>query len=143
MPTHSGADLGARPRKQSQIGYVDETWLWLDPERAALLGDAIGLVLLVVLETLAPAERLAFVLHDFLAIPVDEIAAIIGRTPDATRQLASRARRRGGPVGRAVMVDVNDADTARASDGHREPREGYGGALRLCEGSFSGTCGST
>ena len=97
MPTHSGADMGARPRKQSQIGYVDETWLSLDPERAALLGDAIGLVLLVVLETLAPAERLAFVLHDVFAIPFDEIAAIIGRTPDATRQLASRARRRGGP----------------------------------------------
>jgi RNA polymerase sigma-70 factor, ECF subfamily len=65
-----------------------------DPEQEALLADSVGLALLVVLETLTPAERLAFVLHDMFAVPFDEIAEIIDRSPDATRQLASRARRR-------------------------------------------------
>jgi RNA polymerase sigma factor (sigma-70 family) len=65
-----------------------------DPEHEALLADSIGLALLVVLETLAPAERLAFVLHDMFAVPFDEIAPIVDRSPDAARQLASRARRR-------------------------------------------------
>ncbi len=65
-----------------------------DPEREALLADAIGPALLVVLDTLTPAERLAFVLHDLFAVPFDEIAPIVGRSPAATRQLASRARRR-------------------------------------------------
>jgi RNA polymerase sigma-70 factor (ECF subfamily) len=65
-----------------------------DPEYEALLADSVGLALLVVLEQLAPAERLAFVLHDMFAVPFDEIAAIVGRSPEATRQLASRARRR-------------------------------------------------
>ncbi|GAA3436668.1 sigma-70 family RNA polymerase sigma factor [Kutzneria kofuensis] len=64
------------------------------PEQEALLADSVGPALLVVLETLAPAERLAFVLHDLFAVPFDEIAPIVGRTPAATRQLASRARRR-------------------------------------------------
>ncbi|HEY0494162.1 MAG TPA: sigma-70 family RNA polymerase sigma factor [Kutzneria sp.] len=64
------------------------------PEQEALLADSVGPALLVVLETLAPAERLAFVLHDLFAVPFDEIAPIVGRTPTATRQLASRARRR-------------------------------------------------
>ena len=59
-----------------------------------LLADSVGLALLVVLETLSPAERLAFVLHDMFAVPFDEIARIVGRSPAATRQLASRARRR-------------------------------------------------
>jgi RNA polymerase sigma-70 factor, ECF subfamily len=66
----------------------------IDPEHEALLADAVGLALLVVLETLAPAERLAFVLHDMFAVPFDEIAPIVGRSPTAARQLASRARRR-------------------------------------------------
>ncbi len=66
----------------------------VDPEHQALLADAVGLALLVVLDTLPPAERLAFVLHDMFAVPFDEIAPIVERTPDATRQLASRARRR-------------------------------------------------
>ena len=66
----------------------------VDPEREALLADAVGPALLVVLETLAPAERLAFVLHDMFAVPFDEIAPIVGRSPAAARQLASRARRR-------------------------------------------------
>ncbi|MGH9917327.1 MAG: sigma factor-like helix-turn-helix DNA-binding protein, partial [Nitrososphaerales archaeon] len=64
------------------------------PEDDALLADSVGLALLVVLDTLAPAERLAFVLHDLFGVPFDEIAPIVGRTPTATRQLASRARRR-------------------------------------------------
>jgi RNA polymerase sigma-70 factor, ECF subfamily len=72
----------------------------LDPEQEAILADAVGLALLVVLETLTPQERLAFVLHDMFAVPFDEIASIIGRSPTAARQLASRARRRvqGAPV---------------------------------------------
>ena len=66
----------------------------LDPEQEALLADSIGLALLVVLETLTPAERLAFVLHDTFGVPFEEIASVVGRTPAAARQLASRARRR-------------------------------------------------
>ncbi|MEV1330721.1 RNA polymerase sigma factor SigJ [Micromonospora costi] len=65
-----------------------------DPEQEALLADSVGLALLVVLETLAPAERLAFVLHDMFAVPFEEIAPMIERSPAAARQLASRARRR-------------------------------------------------
>ena len=64
------------------------------PEHAALLGDTVGVALLVVLETLGPAERVAFVLHDIFGMPFDEIAGIVERTPEAARQLASRARRR-------------------------------------------------
>jgi RNA polymerase sigma factor (sigma-70 family) len=64
------------------------------PEREAILADSVGTALLVVLDTLAPAERLAFVLHDMFAVPFDEIAQILGRSPTAVRQLASRARRR-------------------------------------------------
>jgi RNA polymerase sigma factor (sigma-70 family) len=66
----------------------------VDPEHEALLGDSVGLALVVVLETLAPAERVAFVLHDLFAVPFEEIAPIVGRSPAAARQLASRARRR-------------------------------------------------
>jgi RNA polymerase sigma-70 factor (ECF subfamily) len=66
----------------------------IDPEAEVLLADAIGPALLVILHTLAPAERLAFVLHDMFAVPFDDIAAIVGRSPAAARQLASRARRR-------------------------------------------------
>ncbi|HEX2773554.1 MAG TPA: sigma-70 family RNA polymerase sigma factor [Micromonosporaceae bacterium] len=66
----------------------------VDPEQEALLADAVGLALIVVLDTLAPAERLAFVLHDMFDVPFDEIAAVLGRSAPATRQLASRARRR-------------------------------------------------
>ena len=80
----------------------------LDPEHEALLADSVGLALLVVLDTLAPAERLAFVLHDLFAVPFEEIAPIVDRTPTAARQLASRARRR---VHGAVPAP--DADLAR------------------------------
>ena len=66
----------------------------LDPEHEALLADSVGLALLVVLETLTPAERLAFVLHDMFSVPFEEIAPVVGRSPTAARQLASRARRR-------------------------------------------------
>lgn len=65
-----------------------------DPEREAMLADSVGLALLIVLDTLNPAERLSFVLHDMFAVPFEDIAPIVGRTPEATRQLASRARRR-------------------------------------------------
>jgi RNA polymerase sigma-70 factor (ECF subfamily) len=80
----------------------------LDPEHQALLADSVGLALLVVLDTLGPAERLAFVLHDIFAVPFDEIAPIVGRSPAAARQLASRARRR--VQGAAT---VSDADVTR------------------------------
>ncbi len=79
-----------------------------DPEHEAQLADSVGLALLVVLETLAPAERLAFVLHDMFAVPFDEIGPIVGRSPTAARQLASRARRR--VQGSAT---VPDADLSR------------------------------
>ena len=79
-----------------------------DPEHEALIADSVGLALLVVLETLAPAERVAFVLHDMFAVPFEEIASITGRSPAAARQLASRARRR--VRGHAP---VPDADLAR------------------------------
>ena len=66
----------------------------VDPEHQALLADSVGLALLVVLETLTPAERLSFVLHDMFAVPFEDIAPIVDRSPAAARQLASRARRR-------------------------------------------------
>jgi RNA polymerase sigma factor (sigma-70 family) len=81
-----------------------------DPEHEALLADSVGLALLVVLETLNPAERLAFVLHDMFAVPFDEIAPIVDRSPEAARQLASRARRR--VQGEAAIPDA-DLDTQR------------------------------
>ncbi len=81
-----------------------------DPEHEALLADSVGLALLVVLETLTPAERLAFVLHDMFAVPFDEIAPIVDRSPEAARQLASRARRR---VQGENTVPDTDLDTQR------------------------------
>ena len=86
----------------------------IQPEHEALLADSVGLALLVVLETLAPAERLAFVLHDMFGVPFDEIAAIVDRSPAAARQLASRARRR---VQGAAPVP--DADLAAQRRGRR------------------------
>ncbi|HXN78953.1 MAG TPA: sigma-70 family RNA polymerase sigma factor [Candidatus Dormibacteraeota bacterium] len=80
----------------------------LDPEQEVLLADSIGLALLVVLGTLAPAERVAFVLHDMFGLPFDEIAPIVGRSPAAARKLASRARRR-----MQGAATVSDADRAR------------------------------
>ncbi|WP_067461990.1 RNA polymerase sigma factor SigJ [Actinomadura macra] len=98
----------------------------VDPEQRALLADSVGLALLVVLQSLGPAERLAFVLHDTFAVPFEEIAPIVGRSPAAARQLASRARRR---VRGAVPVperdltrqrQVVDAFLAAARDGDFE-----------------------
>ena len=80
----------------------------LQPEEEALLADSVGLALQVVLDTLSPAERLAFVLHDLFELPFDEIAPMVGRTPDAARQLASRARRRvKGAETRSQDTDVS------------------------------------
>ena len=96
-----------------------------DPEHEALVADSVGLALLVVLETLTPAERLAFVLHDIFAVPFDEIAPIVDRSPEAARQLASRARRR-------VRAEetVPDADL----DAQREVVDAFLAASR--EGDF-------
>ena len=77
----------------------------IDPEHEAVTADSVGLALLVVLETLAPPERVAFVLHDLFGVPFDEIAPIVGRSPTAARQLASRARRRVQGAGAAADVD--------------------------------------
>ena len=96
------------------------------PEHEALLADSVGLALLVVLETLAPAERLAFVLHDMFGVPFDEIAGMVDRSPAAARQLASRARRRvqgAAPVPDADLAGqrrVVDAFFAAARDGEFE-----------------------
>ena len=87
------------------ISRVDGT----SPEDKALLADSVGLALLVVLQTLTPAERLAFVLHDMFDLPFDEIAPIVGRSPATARQLASRARRRV----RGAGVQAPDPDVAR------------------------------
>lgn len=81
----------------------------LDPEQQALLADSVGLALLVVLDSLSPAERLAFVLHDMFQLPFDEIAHLVGRSPAAARQLASRARRRVQGAG----LPAPEADLAR------------------------------
>jgi RNA polymerase sigma factor (sigma-70 family) len=94
----------------------------VDPDQEALLADSVGLALIVVLDTLAPAERLAFVLHDMFAVPFDEIAPIVGRSPAAARQLASRARRRvqGAAVPDTDLTgqrEVVDAFFAAARDG--------------------------
>jgi RNA polymerase sigma-70 factor (ECF subfamily) len=94
----------------------------VDPEHEAMLADSVGLALLVVLETLSPAERLAFVLHDMFAVPFDQIAEIVDRSPDATRKLASRARRRvrGAPPPDADLErqrQVVDAFLAAAREG--------------------------
>jgi RNA polymerase sigma factor (sigma-70 family) len=84
------------------------------PEEEALLADAVGMALAVVLDTLAPAERVAFVLHDMFAVPFDDVAGILGRTPAATRQLASRARRR--VQGEAPVPDADLASQRKAVD---------------------------
>ena len=102
-----------------------------NPEQEALMADSVGLALLVVLETLAPAERLAFVLHDMFAVPFDEIATITERSPAAARQLASRARRRVQgqrrlPTPTGSSAPVVDAFIAAAQE--RRLRRARGGA---------------
>ncbi|NUR38479.1 MAG: RNA polymerase subunit sigma-70, partial [Streptomyces sp.] len=98
-----------------------------DPEQDVLLADSVGVALLVVLDTLTPAERLAFVLHDLFAVPFEEVGEVVGRTPAAARQLASRARRRvqGAPAPDADEVrrrqrEVVDAFLAAAREGDFE-----------------------
>jgi RNA polymerase sigma-70 factor, ECF subfamily len=94
-----------------------------DPEYEALLSDAVGVALQVVLETLAPAERVAFVLHDMFAVPFEEIASLLDRSPQAARQLASRARRRVQDTAPAPNLDIGaqrtivEAFFAAARDG--------------------------
>jgi hypothetical protein len=111
-------------RVPEPIVSLDDT---VDPEQQALLADSIGLALLVVLETLAPAERLAFVLHDMFAVPFDEIAPIVNRSSAATRQLASRARRR-------VQAAPTEPDTDLA--GQRAVVDAFLAAAR--SGDFEG-----
>ena len=95
----------------------------VNPEHEALLADSVGLALLVVLETLTPAERLAYVLHDMFSVPFDEIGAILDRSPDAARQLASRGRRRirgadtTPDAAAAAQHEVVEAFLAAARDG--------------------------
>jgi RNA polymerase sigma factor (sigma-70 family) len=108
-----------RSRRESYVG----TWLpepvvgdesgGGDPAHEALLADSVGLALLVVLDTLSPAERLAFVLHDMFAVPFDEIAPIVERSPETARQLASRARRRIRGAGGQVGVAASETDRER------------------------------
>src|SRR5215212_5761134 len=102
---------------------VDRAEGGIDPEHEALLSDSVGLALLVVLETLTPAERLAYVLHDMFSVPFEEIGAILERSPEAARQLASRGRRRirgAAPVPDADLTaqwEVVEAFLAAARDG--------------------------
>jgi RNA polymerase sigma factor (sigma-70 family) len=112
-------------RREEPLGVrVPEPIVGDGPEQQALLADSVGLALLVVLETLDPAERLAFVLHDMFAVPFDEIGAIVGRSPTAARQLASRARRRvrGAQPGEAPdparQRELVDAFVAAAREGN-------------------------
>ena len=118
-----------RARREEHSVHVPDPVVSLagevDPEREALLADSVGLALLVVLDTLAPAERLAFVLHDMFAVPFDDIATLLDRSPAAARQLASRARRRvqGVPepdTDLARQRELVDAFFAASRDGHFE-----------------------
>src|SRR5215467_14199689 len=119
-----------RSRREDYVGsWLPEPVVSIEngPEDEAVLADSVGLALLVVLETLTPAERLAFVLHDMFGLPFDEIAPIAGRSSEATRQLASRARRR------VQGADVNpDADLAE----QRRVVDAFLAASR--EGDFDG-----
>jgi len=111
------------PRREEPAGpHLPDPVVGTDPEQQALLADSVGLALLVVLDTLDPAERLAFVLHDMFGLPFDDIAPVVGRSTVATRQLASRARRRvqGSPTPDTSLDRqhrVVDAFFAAARDG--------------------------
>jgi RNA polymerase sigma-70 factor, ECF subfamily len=112
-----------RSRREEFVGsWMPEPIVTTDeqpsPEDEALIADGVGVALYVVLETLTPAERLAFVLHDMFAMPFDEIARIAGRSPEATRQLASRARRR--VRGASVEPDVELSEQRRVVDAFLE-----------------------
>ncbi len=121
-----------RSRREEPLGvHVPEPIVsradGVDPEHEALLADSVGLALLVVLEMLAPAERLAFVLHDLFGVPFDEIGPIVGRSPTAARQLASRARRRVQGAAPAPDTDLT---------GQREVVDAFFAAAR--DGDFAG-----
>ena len=108
-----------RARREEYVGsWLPEPVVTLEepasPEDEALIANSVGLALLIVLETLTPAERLAFVLHDMFAVPFDEIGAIAGRSPDAARQLASRGRRR--VRGASFREDAGLAEQRRVVD---------------------------
>lgn len=113
-----------KSRREEPLDAEDERRMptSVDPEQELMLANSVGLALLVILDTLEPAERLAFVLHDMFALPFDEIAGVVGRSTDATRQLASRARRRihGSPVAptdRSRQREIVDAYLAAARGG--------------------------
>jgi RNA polymerase sigma factor (sigma-70 family) len=116
-----------KSRREESIEVAPPRSVHRDPEQEALLADSVGLALLVVLDQLTPGERLAFVLHDMFAMSFDEIAAIVGRSAAATRQLASRARRRV-----QGSAKVPGADLAR----HRRVADAFLTALR--KGDFEG-----
>jgi RNA polymerase sigma factor (sigma-70 family) len=114
-------------REDSADGWLPEPIVsvddQVDPEQEALIADSVGLALLVVLETLTPPERLAFVLHDMFAVPFDDIASILDRSPDAVRQLASRGRRR--VRGARPEPDVDLTEQRRVADAFmKASREG-------------------
>ena len=119
-----------RTRREEPLVRVPEPIIdrveGVDPEHEALLADSVGLALLVVLETLSPPERVAFVLHDIFAMPFDEIAPVVERSPEAARQLASRARRRVQGENRIPDADLGtqrrlvDAFIAAAREGDFE-----------------------
>jgi RNA polymerase sigma-70 factor (ECF subfamily) len=102
------------------VGAVTAGVAGPDPEASAVLADSVGLALLVVLDTLAPAERLAFVLHDIFAVPFERIGPILDRSPVAAKQLASRARRRLRAAGPPSRTGDEPADLARSRDPARE-----------------------
>ena len=120
--------LRARTRtERDSAEIIAETDPAPSPEEEALLADSVGLALLVVLDTLEPAERLAFVPHDMFAVPFDEIAVVVGRTPVAARQLASRARRR-------VQSDPAVPPTRGGSRlPHRRRHGDFAGLVRLLD----------
>ena len=128
----TGRERAARRRVRRPIA------VGADPEQEAVMADSVGLALLVVLETLPPAERLAFVLHDVFAVPFDEIAPIVDRTPTATRQLASRARRR--VQGRPALPEP-DLVRQRAG-GRRLPGRGPRRRLRRAARRARPGCGA-
>src|SRR5215471_15245068 len=122
------AELENGPWMPEPVVQVDE-----GPEEQAVLADSVGVALLIVLETLTPAERLAFVLHDMFAVPFSEIAEILERSPDAVRQLASRARRR--VRGTAPVPDPDLAQQRRLVSAFlKASREGdFGGLVEVLD----------
>ena len=121
--------LDSRSRRREEEGHLPDMVvaridaLAPDPEREALLADAVGSALTIVLDTLSPAERIAFVLHDLFGLPFDDVARVLDRSPDAVRQLASRARRRtrgGDPDTAGADRAVVDAFLAAARGGSFE-----------------------